>query len=75
MECNIDARGKAVRLIGGILSLIAGIIIGILYGMEIINSSFWYTSSLFLIFGGCFGIFEGKSGWCVARAIGIKTPL
>ena len=75
MECNIDARGKAVRLFGGILSLLIGITIGVLYGMEILNSSYWYTISIFMIIGGCFGIFEGKSGWCVARAIGIRTPI
>ncbi|MBJ24409.1 MAG: hypothetical protein CMB64_07050 [Euryarchaeota archaeon] len=75
MQCNIDARGKAVRLIGGMFSLLLGITLGILFGMGILNTSIWYSSSLFLIVGGCFGIFEGKSGWCVVRAIGLKTPI
>jgi len=27
------------------------------------------------IFGGAFAIFEARAGWCIVRAIGIKTPL
>ena len=26
-------------------------------------------------FGGAFAIFEARKGWCIVRAIGIKTPL
>ena len=26
LECNIDAKGKAVRLIGGVLSLVVGLV-------------------------------------------------
>ena len=26
LECNIDAKGKAARLVGGIFSLVAGLI-------------------------------------------------
>ncbi|MGB0832487.1 MAG: hypothetical protein ACPGRV_01675 [Candidatus Thalassarchaeaceae archaeon] len=28
-----------------------------------------------LIGGGSFAIFEGWSGWCVARALGFWTPI
>ena len=75
MQCNIDARGKAVRLVGGMFSLFLGITLGILFGMDMLVASIWYSLSLFLIVAGCFGIFEGKSGWCVVRAIGLKTPI
>ena len=27
------------------------------------------------IFGGAFAIFEARKGWCIVRAVGIKTPL
>jgi hypothetical protein len=26
-------------------------------------------------FGGAFAVFEARAGWCVIRAMGIKTPL
>ena len=75
MECNLDARGKAVRLFGGLFSLLVGIIIGVLFGSEILIDSIWYSSSIILILAGTFGIFEGRTGWCVVRAMGFKTPI
>ena len=75
MECNIDAKGKAIRLIGGLFTLLLGMTIGIFYGMGILIYSEWLTISICLIIGGCFAIFEGKAGWCAIRAIGIKTPI
>jgi hypothetical protein len=34
----------------------------------------WYAVAGAL-FGGAFAIFEARAGWCIVRAIGIKTPL
>jgi hypothetical protein len=27
------------------------------------------------ILGGAFAIYEARAGWCIVRAMGIKTPL
>ena len=37
----------------------------------------WFTvsSTIGLFAGGALGIYEGRSGWCVARAMGIWTPI
>jgi hypothetical protein len=28
-----------------------------------------------IIAGGAFAIFEGRTGWCAARAMGFRTPI
>ena len=74
MECNIDDVGKAVRLKLGIVTVLAGL--GILLGFLLLDFSFGieWIIPLDMIGGGAFSMFEGWAGWCVVRAIGIKTP-
>jgi F0F1-type ATP synthase assembly protein I len=75
MECNIDARGKVVRMVGGMFSLFAGIVVGVLFGMDIFTTSEWLLIAVILIVSGCFAIFESRAGWCAVRAMGFKTPI
>ena len=75
MECNIDARGKVVRMVGGMFSLFVGIIVGVLIGLNIFTTSEWLSVAVILIVSGCFAIFESRAGWCAVRAMGFKTPL
>ena len=75
-ECNIDARGKAVRLLGGIITVAAAIVLGVLIQFSIIpTSQVSWLAVAGLMFGGLFAIYEGRTGWCVVRAMGFKTPL
>ena len=75
-ECNIDARGKFVRLVGGSLSVFAGIVAFLLILAGILPENIFTTSSVVGMFaGGALGIYEGRAGWCIARAMGIKTPI
>ena len=73
MQCNINAKGKAVRLLIGTASLVAGLA---LLGWWWTQSAEWalYTG-LGATAGGAFGIFEGAAGWCAVRAMGFKTPI
>ena len=75
-ECNIDARGKFFRLVGGSISLIGGSILLLMIIFTILPNN-WFTISLVVgaYAGGALGIYEGRSGWCVARALGIWTPI
>ena len=75
MECNIDARGKGVRLVGGTASLLTGVAIAGLVGLGALEYASWWPPVAGLVAGGCLGIFEGRSGWCVVRAAGIWTPI
>ena len=75
MECNIDARGKAIRLFGGMFSLIAGLVIASIAHFDLVEIPYLWVAAAGLLAGGTLGIFEGWSGWCVARAMGIWTPI
>ena len=75
-ECNIDAKGKFVRLVGGSISLVAGIIALLLIVFGILPENIFSIGSVVGMFaGGALGIYEGRSGWCIARAMGIRTPI
>lgn len=75
LECNIDAEGKAARFVGGIAGLFSGLVLSGLLLTGILEGSFWWLSTAGAVFGGAFAIFEARAGWCVVRAIGIRTPL
>ena len=75
MQCNIDARGRRARIFSGVVCCGAGMVFaGIAYfGFEILS---WMGAIAgILLAGGVFQIFEGIMGWCVARAVGIKTRI
>lgn len=74
MHCNIDARGKAVRLIVGAFVESIGFLLGIFWFLGMLPD--WAgLAGLAAILGGAFMIFEGAAGWCVLRAMGFRTPL
>lgn len=74
MICNIDAKGRRYRGIGGIACLVGGAIL--IAASLVWRESFWPL----LLSGGCialcgvFQIFESWKGWCAFRAMGLKTP-
>jgi hypothetical protein len=73
-NCNIDSRGKLFRLIIGLLSVSGGIVLVSLFNYDVLISYTALTIGLMSIMGGLFAIWEAREGWCVVRAIGIKTP-
>jgi membrane-bound ClpP family serine protease len=62
---NIQKNGRIARGVIGALCLVAGIIVA---G----DITLW---GLILVVAGLFAIFEALSGWCLARACGIKTKM
>ena len=75
MQCNIDAKGKAARMKMGILSLLGSLLLTGLILIGFLEGSFWWLTVGGAAFGGAFAIFEARAGWCIIRAMGIKTPL
>ena len=75
MQCNIGAKGKAVRLKMGILAMVFALSLTILILTETLASTLWWYPVVAIAFGGAFSIFEARAGWCVIRAMGFKTPL
>lgn len=74
-ECNIDARGKAVRLKLGIRLIIISIILAALTFFQIIPTSLGWVLAGGSFAGGAFTIWESRMGWCVVRAMGFKTKI
>lgn len=62
---NIGRHGRIARGVIGALCLIAGIVL--------VDFNLWL--GLVLVAAGLFAIYEALSGWCLARACGIKTKL
>ncbi|RJU80569.1 MAG: hypothetical protein DWB93_05705 [Candidatus Poseidoniales archaeon] len=73
-KCNIDAKGKLFRFTIGMFSVISGIVIISLFNLNIFLSEEILLMGIFSIIGGLFAIWEAREGWCIVRAIGIRTP-
>ena len=74
MTCNIDSRGKALRLVMGTIFLLDGLTLLFLWAWRTGSHAGWITS-IAMILGGAFMIFEARKGWCALRAMGMKTPV
>ena len=70
--CNIDAKGKLVRLIYGLLMLVAGVLVALLWASPAGGWIAW-TVAILLLASGVFAIYEARAGWCVVRAMGFRT--
>jgi len=74
LTCNIDGRGRLVRLVYGILLTLAGILMAVLWAWPDSSVISW-ISTICVILAGLFAVFEARAGWCALRAMGVKTPL
>jgi len=72
LTCNIDARGKAVRLRIGFIELALAVVVALVGGL-IANSPIGWILAGALALGGAFSVFEARAGWCVMRAMGFRT--
>ena len=62
---NLGKHGRIARGVIGALCLIAGIVL--------VDFVLWL--GLIFVAAGLFAIYEAVSGWCLARACGIKTKI
>jgi hypothetical protein len=71
--CNIDKRGRMLRLVVGAILETVGITLGVLWFVEQGPSwLIWPAAATWL--AGMFVIFEALVGWCAVRALGFRTP-
>ena len=75
MECNIDQKGRLARLYTGIFAIAVGIALALLTYLSVSPATLGWIAVARSVFGGAFAIFEARKGWCIVRAVGIKTPL
>jgi hypothetical protein len=62
---NLKRTGRIARGVTGTLCLIAGIVV--------VDYVLWL--GLIFVVAGLFAIYEALSGWCLARACGVKTKI
>jgi hypothetical protein len=74
LTCNIDARGKLARMIYGVILTGIGAAMAWLWAWQSGGAISWICS-MCAMFAGLFAIFEARAGWCVLRAMGVRTPM
>jgi len=75
MQCNIDQRGRLVRVVVGAIVDGIGILLVVLAAVGILSGSWPWVVGIAAMIGGAFTLFEGLRGWCVLRAMGMRTPI
>jgi hypothetical protein len=73
MQCNIDAVGKRLRLISGLIVLAAAVVLATVAAA--FGGWWWWALTCAALACGAFQVFEARKGWCALRAMGIKTPV
>lgn len=73
MACNINGKGRAARAVSGALVTLAGAAI-VWGGWPEVGVWRWLGGAVLVALGG-FQLFEAWAGWCVARAMGYRTPI
>jgi hypothetical protein len=73
VQRNIDQRGRRVRLLTGAVVEAGGAVL-ILAGV-FRNELLLIVAGAVVSLAGLFMIFEGVKGWCVLRALGMKTKI
>lgn len=74
LTCNIDQRGKTVRFALGALIEAVGLLLGVLWFLEVTPPwTIWPAAVTWL--SGVFVLFEAAVGWCAVRAMGFKTSV
>lgn len=73
LTCNIDQRGKSIRLLIGAFVESIGLLLGVLWFFGWAPDwTIWPAVGIWV--SGVFVLFEALSGWCAVRAMGFKTP-
>lgn len=74
-NCNINSKGKMFRLIAGGLLILVTLMLALLVVTGLLAGSVgWWLTGVTFLSGGLL-VYEGWSGWCVLRAMGIHTPV
>ncbi|MET0591689.1 MAG: hypothetical protein ABW133_03250 [Polyangiaceae bacterium] len=74
LTCNIDARGKAVRLRLGIFLVVVGLVLLVAWALPAGTAVAWFVT-MSTVGIGAFSIFEARAGWCALRAAGFRTSI
>lgn len=75
MQCNLDQRGRKVRLGWAVLCLGAAVALATLILLEVLSGWGWWLGAAILVISAALGYYEYRKGWCMMRAMGFKTPM
>lgn len=75
MQCNIDSKGKVVRLVSGVVFTCVALALLVMVVVALADQVWMWVLGVVLLIVGVFQMFEGWTGWCVLRAMGFKTRL
>lgn len=73
IRCNIDQRGRTVRLVLGAFLETTGLLLGVLWYFDWAPAWVGWPA-LAVWVSGMFVVFEALVGWCAVRAMGFRTP-
>jgi hypothetical protein len=74
--CNINAAGRALRLVAGLITLsTAVLLVALLLWGPLADDTWWWAVAAAALAGGAFMTYEGWAGWCALRAMGWRTPI
>ena len=74
MQCNIDAKGRLVRLAMGVVALLAAAVVLVGWSIPSGSTASWIAFGVLLAVAAL-GIGQGWAGICVVRAMGFKTQI
>ena len=74
LTCNIDARGKAVRLRLGLSLAVVGLVLLFAWAIPAGTALAW-TVTLAVLGLSALSVFEARAGWCALRAMGFRTRI
>lgn len=75
MECNIDSKGREVRVVAGLVVGLVGMVLMVLAATGGMTGVWPWAVGIAALLGGGFAMFEGWSGWCALRAMGFRTKI
>ncbi len=75
MQCNLDQRGRKVRLGWCVLCLIVAVALAALHLLDVLTGWGWWIGIVALITSAALGYYAYRKGWCLMRAMGFKTPM
>lgn len=71
LSCNLDAKEKRLRLIGGLITLVVAIVFVVLAATSVAGMWAWFVAAGSAV-GAAFQLFEARAGWCAFKAMGSK---
>jgi len=73
--CNLNAKGKAKRLVGGFITLAAALVLAALLLVGVIEPAWVWYVVVGAACGAAFQLYEGWSGWCAIYAVMGKSEV